>query len=146
MPSQSWSVYYAKNKVLIPTNVVTTAGVGKEVEPMEVIDVENISEFKRAFLAVIAKGNPIVPHPSQDEMSKITIHKKLGFKSYKAFNHEAKVWSITQKDSSYSIDFYKISDDGRGYNSILDKRMVFSTNTSIETIVDKLIEIIQQTH
>ena len=76
----------------------------------------------------------------------MTIHKKLGFKSYKAFNQEAKTWGIVRNDRIYSIDFYKISSDGRGYNSLPDKRMNFTIDTPVETVVDKLIEIIQQAH
>ena len=147
MPSQSWSTYYAKNKVLIPTNVVTIVGVGMEVEPMEIVDIDNRVGIKHALLTVIAKGNPVVPHPSQKEMSRPTdIHKKLGFKSYKAFNFEAKLWDILRKNGVYSIDFYKISDDGRGYNSLPDKRINFPINTPVESVVDKLIEIITQTY
>jgi hypothetical protein len=146
MINQSWSIYSAKNKVLVPTSVETTAGVGMEVEPMEVVDIDDTDALKRALLDVITKGNPIVPHPSQDEMSKVTIHKKLGFKSYKAFNHEANAWGVVRNDRIYSIDFYKISDDGRGYNSLPNKRMNFSIDTPVEIVVDKLIEIIQQAH
>lgn len=146
MSSQSWSVYYAKNKVLVPTSVVTTAGVGMEVDPMEIVDIDNSIEIRPALLTALSKGNAIVQHPGQDEMSKVTIHKKLGFKNFKAFNLEAKLWSILKKNEIYSIDFYKISDDGRGYNSLPDKRINFSINTPVETVVDKLIEIIQEAH
>jgi hypothetical protein len=118
-----------------------------KVDPMLIIDVSRTEELKQAILVTIAKGNPIIPHPSQEEMSKpVTIHKKLGFKTYKAFNHEAKTWGIVLKDGIYGIDFYKISDDGRGFNSIPSQKVTFPTGNSVETVVDRLIAIIQETH
>ena len=142
-----WSVYYADSKVLIPTSVKTTDGVRRIVEPMEVVDVDDIAELKRAILATIAKGNPIVPHPSQEEMSKVGIlHKKLGFRSYKTFNQKATTWHIGLSDGMYSIEFSKIAADGRGFDPDPIKEITFPTGTPIESVVDKLIEIIQETH
>lgn len=146
MPNQYWSVYYANAKVLIPTEVKTTAGVFRHEDPMEVIDVDNTVELKRAILATIAKGNPIVPHPSQEKASKINIHKKLGFKSYKMFNHSAILREIKLSDGRFSIQFWEVAKDGRGYDPDREKEIIFSVGTPVETVVNKLIEIIQQAH
>lgn len=148
MASQSWSVYYANGKVLVPTRVETTVGVGMEIDPVDVIYVGNTAELNRAILTTIAKGNPIVPHPSQEEMSKpITFFKKLGFKSYKALNHEAITWDIRYKDDVYQIEFWqRDTKNGRGYVPDLSETITFPSNTPVESVVDKLIEIIQETH
>ncbi len=142
-----WSIFYANSRVLIPTSEKTTAGVRRIIDPMQVVNVEHTDDLKRAILVTIAKGNPIVPHPSQDEMSKpVDFHKKLGFKSYKAFNHTAILWSMDLDDGIYEIGFTKIAQDGRGYDSDTSKTITFPSGTPVETVVDKLIEIIQETH
>jgi len=144
---QYWSVFYANSKVLIPTQVETTAGVGSLEDPMEVIDVDHTDDLKRVILTTIAKGNPIVPHPSQEEMSKpINIHKKLGFKSYKAFNRNAQSLDIHYFDNIYNIFFNIVPKNGRGYNRDTSKTITFPSGTPVESVVDKLIEIIQETH
>jgi len=144
---QYWPIFYANSMVLIPTSVKTTAGVRRSIDPMQVVNVENTLELKRAILATIAKGNPIVPHPSQEEMSKPTnIHKKLGFKSYKAFNHTAIAWNLDLDDGIYEIEFTKMTEDSRGHESDTSKTITFPSGTPVETVVDRLIEIIQETH
>ncbi len=147
MAVKCWSIYYAKNHVLIPTIVETFAGVNRLVDPMDVVDVNNQTELKHSILATIDKGNPLVPHPSREEMNEpITLHKKLGFKSYKAFNHNALTWAIISIDGIYEIKFSQVPESGRGYVPDPSKTITFPSGTPIETVVDKLIEIIQETH
>ena len=142
-----WSVYYADSKVLVPTSVKTTDGVRRIVDPMEVVGVDNAAELKRVILTTIAKGNPIVSHPSQEEMSKpITFQKKLGFKNYKAFNQRAILWSLDFDDNIYEIIFSNVSKDGRGYDRDMSKTITFPQGTTVEIVIEKLIEIIQQAH
>lgn len=142
-----WSVYYAASKVLVPTSIKTTDGVRIIVDPMEVVGIDNTAELKHTILTTFAKGNPIVPHPSQEEMSKPTVfYKKLGFKSYKMFNSTAILWTIDSTDDQYEIIFHKVPEDGRGFVSDLSKTITFPISTPVETVVDKLIEIIQETH
>ena len=146
MTNQYWSIYYAKDLVLVPTSVKSSVGVRMTVDPMEIVHVNSRAELRHAISSIIAKGNPIVSHPSQEEMSKITIHKKLGFNSYKEFNHTAILWAIGLMNNVYEIEFWKVPENGRGYVSDPTKTINFPAGTTTETVVDKLIDIIQETH
>lgn len=147
MAYQYWLVFYANSSVLIPTQAKTTDGVGKVIEPMAVVDVQNTHGLRQVMLQVIGKGNPVIPHPSQEEMSKVGIlHRKLGFKSHKTFNQKATIWHIGLGDGIYSIEFSKIATNGRGFDPDPTKEIIFPAGTPVDSVVDKLIEIIQKTH
>lgn len=146
MPGQYWVVYYANAKVLVPVQAKTVAGIWRMIDPMKVIDVDKNSVLKRAIIDVIEKGNPIIPDQNRYEMLKITFHKRLGFKSYKAFHHGALLWEIKLNDKTFQLGFCGTESEGRGLESNQSERITFSSGTPVESVVDKLIEIIQETH
>ena len=147
MNYQSWSCYLVDGKVLIPTKGKTTEGLGIHIEPMTVVSILEQEVLKKALLETIARGNPVHSFKEVESQLKIGIHKKVGMKSYKVFNHVAILWGIEKKDDIYSIDFSKIAIDGRGFTPDTSKPdIVFPPNTPVEKVVDRFINIITQTY
>ena len=146
MTNQYWSAYYANSMILIPTSARTTIGVIIHIDPMVVIDINFIEKMRDAFLQIIEKGNPIISHPSQEELSKVPVfYKKLGFKSHKAFKNQSVAYEIKSINDVYSIELWKaVFSDGSRHDE--HKTTTFPSGTPVETVVDRLIEIIQETH
>lgn len=142
-----WSVYFANGKVLVPTYAVTTVGVGAHIDPMEVVDVEDSESLFRAILSVITKGNPVIPHPSRDELSRLgKFYKKLGFGSNRAFCRSALLIDMQLAETGYSLQFWKPAIDNRGFDPDPSREIVFPAGTPIEPVIERLIKILQEAH
>lgn len=146
MDSQYWDVYLVGEKVLVPTQGRTVNGLGLSIDPMVVVSILEPDVLRRTILDTIARGNPTVQDPGPS--FKTDMHKKVGMRSYKAFERASVSWDITKKGGIYSICFWKFGiEHGKGFTPDTSKPdNVFPPNTPVETVVDRLIEIIMQTY
>ncbi len=142
-----WSFYYSHGKILVPSFNKTTAGVYMVVEPITVVDIGDRRSLKEAIVMSIERGNPIIPHPNREEMSKPNhFFKRLGFKTHKSFFNTASRWDVWLSDGIFGIQSWK-DPDGTNYRSPdTSKKITLPPNTTVESVVDKLFQMIDDEH
>lgn len=91
MKHQSFVVVRFKDRVLIPTQSMMggEGGAFLETDPVVVHEISDEQGIVRSIIEAIAKGNPIVPHPSRDAWPKSVLLKPAGVRSQVALERSS---------------------------------------------------------
>jgi hypothetical protein len=79
------SFYLRRGTAFVPTMARTEAGYWMGVEPVVVRKVETVEALEQLLLAVIARGNPVVPTPTRQGFPRPVMERHCGLKSLSAF-------------------------------------------------------------
>lgn len=138
-----WSLYLKGHTVFVPTTGRLDQPVYREMEPVEVIPLSNTDGVRRALLSAIARGNPPAPHYPPGKNPLPIVAKYAGAKTWSAFARGTLTWTIGQNDGIYQIESYRR--DQKGYwEQDPDQKIVFPSQTSVDTVIESMISILQQ--
>lgn len=137
--------YLRRGVVYMSVYAKTEAGFYRGIEPVTFVPVSQTTELHRAIAETITRGNPIIPTPRYGETSVTMpiILKHAGVKAWQAFEHGALSWKIREKDGVYQIVGQR---EGRygGWVDDPDQTITFPSGTTIDQVIDRLIEILQE--
>jgi hypothetical protein len=69
--------------------------------------------------------------------------KYAGVKTWSAFARGTSNWHINEKDGNYEIVAMRDRRSGGGWEEDPDQRIKFAPGTGLETVIDRMIEILQ---
>ena len=120
----------------------TEAGYWMGIEPVEIRKVETPEVLKGLLLAVIERGNPIVPTPTRDNFPRPVMERYCGLKSLSAFERTASCWAISQDDSGFHIYEWRRSERYRGAMEKADEtEVILPRDAPLEAVVLRAAEI-----
>ena len=122
----------------------TEAGFYRAIEPVIIVSVSQTTELHRAISETIARGNPTIPTPHYGEISATIpiILKHAGVKTWNAFERGSRCWMIREKDGTYQIVGQREGEYG-GWVDDPEQTTMFPSGTSVDLVIDRLIEILQ---
>ena len=92
----------------------TEAGYWMGIEPVDVQEVESPEALQTLLMAVIKRGNPVVPTPTRGNFPRPVMERYCGLKSLSAFERTAICWAISQDDGDFRIYEWRRSERYRG--------------------------------
>jgi len=107
-----WHLYVVEGRVVVPTVALTEAGFYWNVEPCAVVDVADRDGLKDAIQAMIQRGHPKVPTPSQESFKRPVVLKFTTARSWRAFEKKASFWMLSQAEGHFLISRGRLA--GRG--------------------------------
>jgi hypothetical protein len=134
-------LYLRNGKVIIPTLGAVHQRLHRDIEPVEVADVSDAEGIRRALYATIARGNPPTPYYKQGIYPQPVVVKYAGVKSWSAFARATSTWDIKESDAKYRIVGRSLGRDG--WIEDPDKTIDFPPGTSVDTVIDRMIAILQ---
>lgn len=140
--------YLKKDTVLIPTIGKLVGGPHWATEPVAVVSVSDTQALRIAFKETIARGTPIVPRDASliARRNQPLLPRYAGVKSIPAFERSTRTWNLSERDGIYEIVGLKLKED-EAYNGrkVTDPDQVetFPRGTSVETVIDRMITILQ---
>jgi hypothetical protein len=135
--------YLRKGLVYIPTIGQVEGGPYRQIEPIVVVAVTHTADLLQGFQEAIARGNPRVSNVARGDHEKPAVLKYAGVGTYAAFARIAQYWMIEEQHGVYRIVRQKRIAP-RGWVDDPENIVVFLPNTGIETVIEKMITILQQ--
>jgi hypothetical protein len=135
-------IYLRKGMVIIPTSGSVHRGLHRDVEPVAAVAASDTDAVRRALLDTIARGNPLTAYYSRGTYPQPVVLKYAGVKTWSAFARGTSNWTIKEKDGRYQIVGYKMHPDGW----VEDPEQItsFAVGTTLDDVVDRAIEIVQE--
>ena len=137
-----YNCYLKKNTVYIPTSAKLTTGAYTEIEPVAVVPAADTEALRRAFLDTMARGNPVVLNPQDDNWPPPVLLKYAGAKSWSAFMRGAAVWTIKDYGGNYQIVGRRVQPRGNAPEDP-EQRVSLPPGSTVNDAVDRVIEILQ---
>jgi hypothetical protein len=136
------SFYLRKGTAFVPTMARTEAGYWMGVEPVEVQKVETVEALEQLLLAVIARGNPVVPTPTRQNFPRPVMERHCGLKSLSAFERTATCWSISGNEVAYRIYEWRRSERYRGAREeATDSEVRLPADTLLKDVARRAAEV-----
>ncbi len=140
------------DKAIVPTEAHIPSGFTISTEPVEVFDYRDKDAFLAALWEVVRTGNPSVPDPAPDEITKDengfpvfknpTELKYAGVGSWEEFERASIYASVCSYPSGYVVDVF-----GRAADGTWAEDIAFNTRVPIDDgiggVVDVLLEHIK---
>jgi hypothetical protein len=136
-----YTCYLRRGVVYVPA-VGKRGGVYTVIEPVAIVPVADNEGIRSAFRDTIARKNIDVP-PVKGKWPPPILPKYARVTSWAAFDRGASTWNIQEDDERYKIVGYRKHPDGYRVEDQAQK-IEFPPGTSIDTVVDRLIAILQQ--
>jgi len=93
------------------------------------------------LLAVIARGNPVVPTPTRANFPRPVMERYCGMKSLSAFERTASCWAISRERDEYKICEWRRSERYRGAREeASESRILLPLSTKLEDVVHRAAE------
>lgn len=132
--------------VIIPTIGKLVGGPHWATEPVAVVPVSDSQALRVAFRETIARGTPIVLRDAslKAKRNQPLLPKYAGVKSIPAFQRSTRTWWLNERDGIYKIEGL-IEKEGYNGGKVTDPDQVetFPRGTSVETVIDRMITILQ---
>ena len=135
-------LYLRNGKVFIPTTGAVHEGLYRDIEPVAAMDVSDSHSIREALRARIARGNPSTPYYPRGAYPQPVVLKHAGVKSWWAFARGASPWLIKEDDRGHQIIGHRMHPDG--WVEDPQQRFEFSRGTSIDSVIDRMIAILQE--
>jgi hypothetical protein len=133
--------YLRRGAVYIPTVAQREGGAYTDIEPVAVVPVTNTNGLRMALLETIARKNITVPVPKGKWPPPVLL-KYAGLKTWSAFARDANVWSIDEDNGTYQIAAHRMHPKGY-WERDPNHRIEFTPGTAIDTMIDRMIAILQ---
>jgi hypothetical protein len=128
--------------VYMPTMGKMSKGFYRGVEPVAVVPAKNTEGLREALKATIARGNPAVSQPQrQQDWPPPVILKYAGVKSWSEFERGRRVWDINESGGIFQIAGNIRSP--QGWVEDRDQTIKFPAGTSVDSVIDHMIAILQ---
>jgi hypothetical protein len=111
----SFWVYVRKGTAYVQDVGFTTAGFYMGIEPIRIVDINDIALLAQAIQDTITRGNPVIPTPLRHEYKKPAILGLTGTRSWKTFERQSACFTISRENDSDVIN-----ESGRGVNGEWD--------------------------
>src|SRR6185295_844735 len=134
-------LYLRKGTVYVPTVAQTEAGFYLDIEPVRVVPISDFNKVRGAILDAIDEGNPTVFTPPVDNFPKEVVLKYATVKSWAAFERDAFVWTIDQKDGKYQIKPGRRRPD-RGWEDDPEKIESMPSGTTPQELAKRAAELV----
>jgi hypothetical protein len=136
------SFYLRKGSAFVPTMAKTEAGYWMGIEPVDVRKIESPEALQALLLAVIKRGNPVVPTPTRDNFPRPIMERYCGLRSLSAFERTASCWAISQEQGDFHIYEWQRSDRYRGAREKADEtEVILPRGTPIDTVTMRAAEM-----
>ena len=142
MPIKAFDCYLRHGIVYIPTVARVENSGHRDIEPVAVVPVSHTEDLRRAFLASIARGNPVIPLTAGANRSLQILPKYAGVKTWAAFARGTSTWDIKEKDGVYKIGGYRPYPGG-GWVPDPDQTVTLPPGSGAEDAVERMIAILQ---
>lgn len=130
--------YLSKGQVIIPTVARTEAGFYADMEPVAIVNIDDLKMVKESMLAVLSRENPQIPTPKHVQEPGSVILEALSIKRWEHFEKKAVLYTVHK--GAESIVIYAT---GRGANGMwiekAENNRCFSLETALEEIVDSVV-------
>jgi hypothetical protein len=137
-----WGLYLKGHNVFVPTTGRLDQPVYRDMEPVEVVAVMNTEAVRRALFSAIARGNPPAPRYSPGNFPPAAVLKYAGVKTWSAFARGTLTWRIEENSGIYQIEGYRRNQKGY-WEQDHGQKIIFPPQTTIDTVVDRMIAIVQ---
>lgn len=97
----NWNIYLVRDKLIVPTFAKTSAGFYVEVEPVFVSSISDFGDSVNAIKQALELGNPRIPTPDREKVSRPVILQHAHAKSWSSFIQKATCWSVEGANGSY---------------------------------------------
>ena len=138
-------VYIFKGKLLFPS--VASIGVGAylEIEPVEVLPLQEATPERIAsLLAMIrARGNPRLPWPGRGNFPKPVVLRPAGARSWREFERGARTWDIKMEGDTMELIPQRRRPD-RGWQAWSDRKERFEGEGAALALARRLLEQIEE--
>jgi hypothetical protein len=143
MDKKRVSINIRKGVIYIPTLVKTEWGVYMDTDPVSIVNLE-VEDLTVIIKNMLEKGNPIIPHPSREEISRKPqpLLKAAKVSSWKKFAEGGGTYTLTQQKEGFILDFYKKDETGRFITDV-SKTQQFSNETNLQQIVQVILDDIK---
>ena len=118
----------------------TEAGYWIQVEPVEIQKVETVEAIEQLLLAVLGRGNPVVPTPTRQGFPAPVMKGYCGLKSLSAFERRATRWSISGDRVGYRIYEWRLSERYRGAREAPDSEVRLPADTPLKDVAHRAAE------
>jgi hypothetical protein len=98
--------------------------------------------MRQALLNTMGRKNVTVPVPKGKWPAPVLL-KYASVKTWPAFARDANVWSIDEEDGSYQIAGHRIHPKGY-WERDPGQKIEFPPGTTVNTVVDRMIAILQE--
>ena len=134
-----------KGIVYIPTLGKVPGGPYRGMEPVAVVPVSNTAALRHALGEALTRGNPTVPRLLRANRPEPVMPKHAGVKTWAAFERGTSFWWLREDEGLYNITGLKRGRYG-GQVPDHDREEDFPAGTSVETVIDRMIAILQSAH
>lgn len=134
--------YLRHGTVYLPTTARRGTSVYTAIEPVSVVSVIDTEALRRAFAGTIARGNPDTPLIKGKWPAPVVL-KYGGVSTWSAFARDASTWNIEENGGIYQIVGHRVH--SKGY-WVEDPQQIikFSPDTKVDTVIDRMIAILQK--
>lgn len=133
---------YLRNGIVYVPTIGKRGGAYVIMEPVAVVPVTNTEGLRHAFAEVINRGNAALPLLKGKRPPPVML-KYTQTESWPAFVRNTLTWNIEMIDDRYQIVGYRLRPDG-GWAEDHDHKIKFPPGTAIDTIIDRMIAILQE--
>src|ERR1700733_12296015 len=146
------SIFFLADKAIVPTEANIPAGFSVSVEPVKVFDYRDRDEFVAALWQAIQTGNPDVPNPPEEEITRDA----NGFPSFKnpleLKYAQLDTWAEFERSSIYASvcayqSGYVVKAFGRAANGTWGQDILFDARVPLDDglrgVVDVLLAHLQ---
>lgn len=135
-------IYVYKKTAYIPTLYLVEPGHYKQLQPVDVVALDNFELLCLSIKRAIEKGNPKF---SLNDIDPKTAQPFVKGISWRSFGRNADCWEVVEKDGSFQIKQQAKTESGGFVDSNLPDEFLKS-NTGIDGIVSQIATKIQSTN
>lgn len=132
---------YLRNSIVYVPSIGKRGGAYVVIEPVAAVPVSNTDDLHHAFAETIARGNAALPL-LKGKRSPPLMLKYTGVGSWPAFVRSTLNWNIQEIGGRYQIVGHLSRPNGSWVED-LDHKIVFPSGTTLDAVVDRMIEILQ---
>jgi hypothetical protein len=136
--------YLKKGVVYVPTAArVEGHAHYRDIEPVEVLPLENVAHLAAGLRRAILRGNPIIPFCHPDDAPPPILLQYAGAKSWSSFAKGTRVWHLRDEDNGqYQISGYRPT-RGAAFEPDPDRLVTLPLGATIDDLVKRMVIILQ---
>lgn len=131
-------------QVIIPSKAETEAGFWVDVEPVEVVAIDNPASVVTALRKVCERKLRVIPTPPREALGKSIVLPYATVKTQKVFDAQYALWSLAdRREGGFLIEKYKPAPSGRGNVPDPTTAQIFPVGTTLDEVIQLLVEKLQ---
>ena len=134
---EMWHFYVTPTVAYVPTVAKTEAGFFLDVEPIEAVSIADRQQIQAALKRAILSGNPTVPTPDRETLSKSAVLRYANARTWASFEKRASCWEITKRADQYVVQRMKRRSD-RGWEDDPSNAEALPLDIAIDELVARM--------